>query len=387
MLRDILAPLSPEEFFREFWSREFLHIPGPAGKFSHYFPWEALNEALEQHRFDPRRLLLVKSGLKIDPGRYLNGNRVDAQRIINELSSGATLIFNGCDEVQPALRDLCVHLERLLHHRVVVNLYAGWRRDSGFNVHWDDHNTIILQVAGRKQWKVWKPTRKYPLRDDVPEVAPARSAEPVWDHTLEPGGLLSIPRGWWHVAHPPDEPSLHLTVSLSSPTGIDLLRWLAEQMKSSETARMDLPVLAGRSERTNWTESLRADLLALLDGNPIDRYLAELDSKTVARPRISLPADMNLHRDPLRRTTLLELAAPFPLHFSIQHGKTVCSASGMSWQMNAEVAERLRAFNDGCPHAIGELFPVQDVRDTGLLGVMVMKGVLRRVSDSPNGNS
>jgi hypothetical protein len=30
---------------------------------------------------------------------------------------------------------------------------------------------------------------------------------------------------------------------------------------------------------------------------------------------------------------------------------------------------------------------VQDVRDTGLLGVMVMKGVLRRVSDSPNGNS
>ena len=96
---------------------------------------------------------------------------------------------------------------------------------------------------------------------------------------------------------------------------------------------------------------------------------------------------MNLHRDPLRRTTLLELAAPFPLHFSIQHGKTVCSASGMSWQMNAEVAERLRAFNDGCPHAIGELFPVQDVRDTGLLGVMVMKGVLRRVSDSPNGNS
>ncbi len=382
MLSDILAPLSPEDFFREFWSRKFLHIPGPADKFSHLFPWEVLNEALEQHRFSPRRLILFKAGLKIEPDRYLNGSWVDAHRLVNELSSGATLIFNGCEEVHPPLRDLCIHLERLFHHRVFVNLYAGWRRDNGFNIHWDDHNTVILQVAGRKQWKVWNPTRAHPFLDDVGDTAHAPSGEPVWDRTLEPGGLLSIPRGWWHVAYPMDEPCLHLTVTLKSPTGIDLLHWLAERMKSSETARMDIPVQAGPLERTEWLESLREELLALWDGNPIDRYLAELDSKAVAYPRISLPADVNLHRNPLRRTTLLELAAPRPLQFSTQDGKAVCKAGGMKWRMETAVAERLRALNDGRPHSIGELSTVPDTPFTALLGAMVMSGVLRRVPDS-----
>ena len=273
MLDSILTPIATEDFFRRWWTRDFLHIPGHSGKFSHLFPWEVLNRALEEHRFDAKRLVLYKSGKKIESGRYLNGQWVDTGRLVNELSNGCTLIFNACEEVYPPLRDLCVHLEGLVHHRVTANLYAGWRRDNGFNVHWDTQDTMILQVAGRKQWKVWKPAHPRPFHDDLADTSTPPTEAPVWDGTLEPGCLLSIPRGWWHVACPMDEPCLHLTVTVQNLNGIDFLHWLAEQMKSSEAARMRCPSWrpgasgqpgSSASGRICWRSGMRISLPGVL---------------------------------------------------------------------------------------------------------------------------
>jgi ribosomal protein L16 Arg81 hydroxylase len=381
MLNNILAPVTQEDFFRDYWTRKFLHIPGPPDKFSHLFPWEVLNKALEENRFVPERLKLIKSGNKISPDRYLNGTWVDAGKLISELSNGATLIFNGCEEVHRPLRDLCTHLEGLFHQRVIVNLYAGWRRDHGFNVHWDTQDTLILQVAGRKRWKVWAPTRIYPFREDVVDTSRPPTGEPVWDETLEPGGMLSVPRGWWHVAYPLDESCLHLTVTIQNLNGIDFLHWLADRMKSSDAARMELPVVGTSGERAAWLERVRTDFLAGWDETLIDRYMADMDARRKQRPSISLPADADPRRSRLGKTTLLELAAA-RLQFSIQNGSASCQVNGMTLQMDVDAADKLRIFNDHKPHSINNLAPNPDVRFTALVGVMVMNGVLRRVVES-----
>jgi hypothetical protein len=78
MIEQILQPVSRTEFLRDYWTRQFLHIPGHADKFSHFFPWDVLNRSLEQHRFDARRLGLLKSGKRIEPSRYLNGASVNS---------------------------------------------------------------------------------------------------------------------------------------------------------------------------------------------------------------------------------------------------------------------------------------------------------------------
>lgn len=384
MLNDILAPLSQEDFFRDYWTRNFLHIPGQPGKFSHFYSWEFLNKALEEHRFDEKRLVLYRGGMKIEPDRYLNGRWVDSGKLVNELSHGATLIFNACEETCAPLRELCAHLERLFHHRVTINLYAGWRRDNGFNVHWDEQDNLILQVAGRKHWKVWNPTRLHPFKADVADTSTPPAQEPIWDGVLEPGDLFSIPRGWWHVAYPLNEPCLHLTVTSKNPTGIDLLHWMADRMKSSEAARMAVPVLAAPAEGARWLQQLQADMLAEWDETIIDRYIAEIDSKTISRPRISLPVEVKPLENGIQRATLLELAVSLPLQFSIQEEKALCYAGGMTLQMDAGVAEKLERFNDRRPHRLKDLSPSPDLRLKALVGVMVMKGILRRVADPRN---
>ena len=289
---DILAPMSLDEFLREHWTRRFVHIPGPPDRLARLFPWEVLNRALEEHRFGPDRVTLVKEGQTVDGTRYLANGQVDARRFMQELSRGATLIFNLCDEVHPPLRALCDQVERFFRARVVfANLYAGWGTESGFKVHWDEKDTLILQVSGRKRWQVWRPTRRDPFTQDVVNTSFATNpaGPPDWEGVLEQGGVLHMPRGWWHVAYPMDTPSLHLTITIKNSTGVDLLHWLANQMKASETARMSLPVLANAEERQAWLERLRQDLAALCTPELIERYLAHSDQRSRRRPSLCLP--------------------------------------------------------------------------------------------------
>jgi ribosomal protein L16 Arg81 hydroxylase len=227
-LEHILSPISTNEFIERHFGKSFLHVPGSKGKFGDLVPWNKLNQILEEHRLEPPRLRLYQAGKPIVPEKYLTRDgwrsRLQAAELTNLLAQGATLIVDAFDELYRPVRELAVALERVFRIGVQANLYAGWRTDQGFDCHYDDHDTVILQIAGRKHWKVYRPTRLYPLEKerDV-EVAKEPTEDPIWDNVLEDGDMLYIPRGWWHVVYPVDEPTLHLTVGLRNHRGLDLL--------------------------------------------------------------------------------------------------------------------------------------------------------------------
>src|SRR5947209_8094290 len=239
-LQELLWPVSARDFLDQAWGPQFAHVEGPKDKFSSLFPWSLLNKVLEQHPLEPPRLRLYKDGKDIDPEHYLVSERLGnrdqvkrlrAQELTKELKQGSTLVLNCAEEASPALRELCIALERIFRVYIIVNLYVAFGSDSGFPLHWDSQDTLILQLSGRKKWSIFEPTRLHPLRED--EETPAKpSAPPIWEGILEAGALFHIPRGWWHIAYAVDEPSLHLTVTVKSPTGLDLLRWFVDGLKA-----------------------------------------------------------------------------------------------------------------------------------------------------------
>lgn len=214
--------------------------------------------------------------------------RLDAAGLTHELREGATLVLDAVDELHPPIRLLAESLERVFRVRVQVNAYAGWRTSHGFDLHWDDHDVFVLQIAGRKEWKVYGMTRKYPLARDVePTVEPP--SEVLWEGLLQAGDLLYIPRGWWHVATPLDEPTLHLTVGVNNLTGADLLSWFADRMRAVEDVRRDLPLFAGVDAQHLFLERLRTAIAEQWNPGLIDEYLSEMDLKSRPRPRLALP--------------------------------------------------------------------------------------------------
>lgn len=298
-LAGLLTPLETGPFLRTCWGQNFLHVPGAPGKFADLLPWPALNRILEQHRLDTPRLRLTREGKPVPPTSFLSYStnrrrptqsipRLRASDVSRELRDGATLVLDAVDELHAPVTALAESLESLFRVRIQVNAYAGWRTSHGFDLHWDDHDVFILQIAGRKQWKVYGMTRKYPLSRDVAPTT-TKPESPLWKGMMHDGDLLYIPRGWWHVATPLDEPTLHLTIGVNNPTGADLLNWFVERLRASEDVRRDLPVFAGPEQQSALLERLRDSFLHEWNGDLMQQYLDHLDSKSQPRARMNLP--------------------------------------------------------------------------------------------------
>ena len=276
-----------------------MHLPGTPAKFAALLPWAELNRILEQHRLEPPRLRLTREGEPVAPAAYISYRpnrrrsgqpvpRLLPTRLSEELRNGATLVLDAVDELCEPITRLAANLERMFRVRIQVNAYAGWRTSHGFDLHWDDHDVFILQIAGRKQWKVYGMTRRYPLARDVVATADP-PAGPLWEGMLVAGDLLYIPRGWWHVATPLDEPTLHLTAGINNPTGADLLSWFVDRLRESEHVRRDLPHLESREAQIAYAERLREIIAGAWRPDLVAEYMAEMDATASGRTRFGLP--------------------------------------------------------------------------------------------------
>lgn len=364
-LAEILAPHAPEEFFDSFWGVNVLHVRGGrAGRFQHFMPWPRLGEILRRHRLDFPRLRLVRDGKPVPVASYLrhiSGSRqratvprIKSAELTRHLREGATLVLDAVDELSESVEELAVRLELLFREHVQVNMYAGWQTSRGFDLHWDDHDVFILQVAGRKRWSVYGETRRAPLVSDI-EKAARPTCEPVWTETLEDGDLLYIPRGWWHVAEPLAEPTLHLTVGVHNRTGLDLLRWLSERMRASEAFRRDLPRAASQQERAAHLKRLREELTEAFDDTLLERFYEEMDARADARARVELPFDAIPQQRPASLGAIVRLLAPRPLKLEASGGVVEFEALKMRWRFAEDALVVLRTLEERRECTVAEL--------------------------------
>ena len=398
-LAKLLEPCLPEEFINSSWGRTYKHVSGRPGKFSHLLPWERLNEILSRHRLDFPRLRLTENGKSLPANAYLRHVTSGRQRIsiprlmpaelTAQLRRGATLVLDAVDELYAPLEELARELERSLHEHIQINAYAGWRTSRGFDLHWDDHDVFILQVTGRKRWSLYGMTRAYPVMRDI-EAARKPSGPPLWEETLEDGDLLYIPRGWWHVAQPLNEPTLHLTVGIHNRTGLDLLRWIAERLRASENFRKDLPRLASAPERAAHMNQLRAELLAELGEDALDRFYEDFDASAQPRPHLSLPWSAAPEILPPSNDARVRLTAPRRLELDSKarrsgaDGVIEFSAQGKRWRFAAAAEVVLRPLLTGRDYSIEELCEAAketlDERTVrAFVGELILKGLVALV--------
>ncbi|MFL6228381.1 MAG: cupin domain-containing protein [Pyrinomonadaceae bacterium] len=391
----LLAPCAPDEFLAEVWGRNFRHIRGARGKFARLMPWPRLAEVIAEHRLDHPRLRLTRDGKSVPAAEYLRHTtstrrkgsipRLRPVELTKLLREGATLVLDAVDELHAPVTELAAALELTFREHVQVNLYAGWRTSRGFDVHWDDHDVFVLQVAGRKRWRVCGETRHAPITNDVAPAAKP-TGEPLWEDTLEDGDLLYIPRGWWHVAFPLDEPTLHLTVGVHKRNGIDLLRWLTDEMRASETFRCDLPRDAAPEAQAAHVERLRREIVERLDGDVLNNFFREQDENAAPRPRLSLPLAAMANFTPPAPDALVRLTAPRPLDFRISGDEVSFSCDKKLWRFDARALGVLGALDARRTCRVAELCAaagagVDERTVRVLVGELILHGLVAIVDE------
>uniref|UniRef100_A0A0R3RQS8 Bifunctional lysine-specific demethylase and histidyl-hydroxylase n=1 Tax=Elaeophora elaphi TaxID=1147741 RepID=A0A0R3RQS8_9BILA len=150
----------------------------------------------------------------------LNGSgKVYPQEIQKSIKDGCSVQFTNPQSFCDNVWYYCDLLQEVFGCFVGANTYITPGNSAGFAPHWDDIDAFLLQLEGRKHWKICAPVDDDEMLPRLPsgnftddDIA---DRTPVFNDWLEQGDMLYIPRGFIHqgVADK-DVHSLHLTVSV-----------------------------------------------------------------------------------------------------------------------------------------------------------------------------
>ncbi len=356
----VFASVGTARFLSEYWTKKPLYLKGEKGRFERLFSWADLNQILAWHPPPQPQLRLFQEGVMVDLRRYIDGPvgnlRLNPGGLMAILAQGATMIMDGVQEVSPAIHDLTASFEETLSSTCAANLYAGWRTQKGFNVHWDPHEVFALQLAGRKRWQVFAPTRIDPLADDI-ETAEPPKGQPIWEGILSEGDVLYLPRGFWHVAYPLDEPSLHITWSAHTFTGVEFLQWWMRTLRRHPEARTSLTRLNDPQARKAYAAKLVDFLAASTQGDPLDQFLQTQQAVRRPRPRIRLPQAPIEQGAPLSPDTTIRLANLSALFVEHDAGEPLAkfAVGGSYWYIRPEFVAAFRRLSGAQGVSIGDL--------------------------------
>jgi ribosomal protein L16 Arg81 hydroxylase len=385
-LEDLFLPESSEDFLATVWGKRFHVVKGASGRFKSLFTWDALNDVLEQHRLAFPRLRLAREGKSIPFEQYSRelplrrgGHKTELLPLgfIEALQSGSTIVLDAVDELYRPLTLLAESLEYSLRERVQINAYVGFGEARGFDLHWDDHDVLVLQLEGRKHWQVFGQTRPHPLYRDVEQSAPP-TGDPLWDGFLESGDVLYIPRGWWHVAVPLAEPTFHLTCGITKRTGMDLLAWLVERGRRAEACRRDVPRFESDAELLAYGHQILQQVLPQEGENFVRTFLAEQDARAEARPKFKLPRA--LKSEILTGADTVTLIAPRPIELEIQGDAVSFRALGKDWEFALQAQALIQTLVTRRRTTISELIAESGltdddgfalIRELGIAGLVV----------------
>ncbi|KOC60423.1 Lysine-specific demethylase NO66 [Habropoda laboriosa] len=117
----------------------------------------------------------------------------------------------------PKLHLLNATLQEFFGCFVGANSYLTPPNSQGFAPHYDDIEAFILQIEGKKRWRLYKPRNEneYLPRYSSENFTQSEIGEPILDTVLNAGDLLYFPRGTIHQGETIDDThSLHITLSV-----------------------------------------------------------------------------------------------------------------------------------------------------------------------------
>jgi hypothetical protein len=213
----LLAPIAPEAFFREHFEREPLHVVrNDPAYFADLYGVADVEDALHVGAAQRDKFTLVKEGEALDV-------EIDARVALAQFDLGYTLVISDATLFSPRLQQICNRIGARLGGFAVANVYFTPARARGFDVHSDNHGTIVLQIEGRKRWRLYEPLVELPVAERRFAPDEAKTLTSIGDVELAQGDTLYLPQGVPHEASA-GERSLHVTLALRPPRVGDLVQ-------------------------------------------------------------------------------------------------------------------------------------------------------------------
>jgi ribosomal protein L16 Arg81 hydroxylase len=286
-----LVACPADEFAERYWGSEPLlsraaDLPAP---FTDLFSNAAVDELVSERGLRTPFLRMAKDGATLPERSFTSGGGIGAgvsdqlsdDRLLRQFADGATMVLQGLHRTWQPVIAFSQDLAADLGHPVQVNAYVTPAQNTGFSDHYDVHDVFVLQVEGRKHWRIRPPVHPLPLRDQPwtdrrAAVEQAATREPLVDAILEPGDCLYLPRGFLHSATALGAVSTHLTIGVHPWTrhhlADEVLRLALSRAAEDVALRRSLPLGTDATEAGEWATDLELVRAAVL------RAVGEIDA-------------------------------------------------------------------------------------------------------------
>jgi ribosomal protein L16 Arg81 hydroxylase len=289
-LARLLWPVTPDQFFAEYWGKRPLFVKGDAAKLERLIPGgftradmlaavrSATAGGSPHLRVWSQRQRHGQAGTPFEIRDNLSVDEIEAA-----LAEGDNV---GCENFDhPAIASLASALKARLRVPGEVMIGASLSPASnGWPLHLDNATSISIQCEGRKRyWVSEQPAIDWPRgsiifteqqevhtflydHDDWEEELPIRSSA-LLEFELEPGDVVYIPCGALHNTEALSESTLNVLMSFSHGQVLPLLMQVVERRLRRDPNWRHLPLAAQAGACTG---ELPPDVHAFLDRRLVD---------------------------------------------------------------------------------------------------------------------
>jgi hypothetical protein len=274
----LLHPISIVEFLGSYWECQPLLIHrGDPGFYEGLLTNRDLEDIISTSDLRYPAIRLAKNGSYYPPqayttditlGRLTFNGAPDVNRISLEYGNGATISLPLLHRTWAPLSSLCIRLEEALDYAAHANVYITPGEAAGFPPHYDTHEVLVLQIAGKKKWLIDAPPLRLPHTSQRFTAATYTPGPRKMELELVAGDALYLPRGYVHSTTTSEYHSAHVTIGVNVLTWADLAHEFMPSCFENEEYRRALP--PGFASRAELRPALKQQLMRLLPGVPID---------------------------------------------------------------------------------------------------------------------
>lgn len=310
---NLIHPITYKDFITHYWEKKpiILTKSGRDGfqKLINLDNIHSLLFSIAQHpkSSSPRVLLCKRTPFpqKIEPSLNPETGLLNKNKLIEAYKSGSSIVMYYQEDFFPPLAALCGELENILGHPTHSSIFLTPPHADGFQPHYDKFDTFVLQIEGKKLWKIYEEAILLPLVSNANPFI-GKSIPACQEVELEPGDFLYLPRGYVHETATTSSHSLHVTLATEVFTWADLFY---EMMKKEPELRKGLPVEAMLSKHAQKVDPhfMKKAEEALANREYLRYGFSKLHSKFVKTKKTSRAKDFKLHDSlpPLTDNTLL----------------------------------------------------------------------------------
>lgn len=214
-------------FSQHFNARPLLRRKALAHPRDRVLPWRAVDGLVNLEGVRPPYISIAKDGKPVPEQWFTRATTVQGALILDAVvpekvrelfASGATITWMSLNQILPDVREFCRLFSDVFATRSDAVAFLTPPGTQGYQAHRDAVDVFVVQLEGRKHWRVWEDRSSGTGLCDTDALG-----APSIDVFLEPGDLLYIPYHMPHVAAAEDQVSLHLSVTVRPRTWRDLL--------------------------------------------------------------------------------------------------------------------------------------------------------------------